>query len=269
MSGHAWFETHAHVCDAKFDSDRAEVLERAFQNGVKTLVEIGEGPAEWDKALQLSDAYAPSVFWALGLHPYYADQLDEKLWARLKQMSTHPRLVAVGEIGLDYAKCSIPPETQKKSLRSMIEFALEIKKPLIIHCRDAYPDLLPLLRTYFQEHKMEKDRPGVIHCFSGDKNEAEELVNMGFFLGIDGPLTYPNSKKLREAVADIPLDHLVLETDCPYLPPQDFRGQRNEPGYIPLIGRFLASLRGISEEELASTLTRNSFSLFRLKPLSN
>jgi TatD DNase family protein len=173
-------------------------------------------------------------------------------------------------VGLDYAKCPLAPEIQKKTFTAAIELSLQVNKPLIVHCRNAYSDLLPILRRFFTRHSRESgnDRsPGVIHCFSGNKEEAHELISMGFYLGVDGPITYPNSDALRAALADCPLESLVLETDSPYLPPQTHRGQRNEPSHLPAIGKYVAMLRRQPVGEVAAILTANSVKLFRLNRL--
>jgi TatD DNase family protein len=255
-----WFETHAHLSDSKFDSDRDQVIERAFASGLSTIVEIADGPEEWPKAQALAERYPGKIWWAAGLHPYYADKSSPALWAALKKISKHTQFVAIGEVGLDYAKCPIPPSDQQKAFRSGIELALEIDTPLIIHCREAYNDLMPILREHFKGGRC----PGVVHCFSGNGENAAELVEMGFYLGVDGPITYPNAKSLREALEKIPASSLVLETDSPYLPPQPHRGQRNEPSYLPQIGTHLASLRGNLVANFAETTSENGRRLFRL-----
>jgi len=258
-----WFETHAHLSDPKFDADRFEVVERAFAAGLSAIVEIADGPAEWSKAKTLAERFPGKMWWAAGLHPYFADLSAPELWGELKEHSTHRQFVAIGEIGLDYAKCPIAPLDQQRAFEHGINLSLETGKPMIVHCRDAYQDLMPMLRRHFQSSEK---CPGVIHCFSGNRENAEELIGMGFYLGVDGPITYPNAKGLREALASIPAERLVLETDSPYLPPQTHRGQRNEPSYLPLIGHHLAALLKIGEARLAEITVRNSARLFLLNP---
>ena len=259
----AWFETHAHLSDPKFDADRPQTIERAFSAGLSGIIEIADGPAEWPKAQKLAEQYPGKMWWAAGLHPYYADQSSPALWRDLKELTKHPQFVAIGEIGLDYAKCPIPRAEQQKAFRLGIELSLETEKPLVVHCRDAYADLMPLLREFFS--KPGPISPGVVHCFSGDRENASDLIKMGFYLGVDGPITYPNAKGLREALGAVSADALVLETDSPYLPPQTHRGQRNEPSYLPFVGRHLADLCKQSPQQLAATTLKNSRALFRLK----
>lgn len=261
-----WFDTHAHLSDAQFDLDRKEVVERALKAGVTTLVEIGDGPEEWSQAQSLADSYPKSVYWAAGLHPYYADQASTRVWDGLKRCAGHPRFVALGEVGLDYAKCTIQKDKQISTFKQALQISQEINKPLIIHCREAFYDLIPILQEFFGQGKKSTDSPGVIHCFSGGRNEAQTLVQLGFFLGVDGPITYPKSQALRDTLACVNLDRLVLETDSPYLPPQTHRGKRNEPFHIPAIGQVLAQIKGAAPAQVADQTRKNSFALFQLKP---
>src|SRR5436190_11752465 len=169
-----WFETHAHLSDLKFDVDRDLAIERAFAAGVKRIVEIADGPDEWEKARALSELYPGKIWWAAGLHPYYADQGSASVFNQLRDLSRHPQFVGLGEVGLDYAKCKIPADVQKNTLRSALLLASEINKPLIIHCRDAFSDLLSEFRLVFKKNPTRS--PGVVHCFSGGTAEAKELI---------------------------------------------------------------------------------------------
>jgi TatD DNase family protein len=258
-----WFETHAHLSDPKFDADRDEVIKRAFEGGIDTIVEIADGPLEWEKAKTLAERYPKKMWWAAGIHPYFSDQGTAENLNTLKSFASHPQFVAIGEVGLDYAKCPISPDVQKKTFEATIEISFEVKKPLIIHCRDAYADLHPILKRFLSKPRSDAS-PGVIHCFSGNSDDAKQLIEMGFYLGVDGPVTYPNANALRLALSSVPLDKLVLETDSPYLPPQSYRGQRNEPSYLPLIGQHLAHLRNNAVDQFSQILRQNSTRLFRL-----
>ncbi len=258
-----WFETHAHLCDPKFDSDRDSTVERAFSNGIEKIIEIADGPAEWDKARSLAEKYRGKIWWAAGLHPYYADQGTADVFKRLKDLVSHPQFVAIGEVGLDFAKCDIPRDVQHRALRSALQLARDVQKPLIIHCREAFDELLPVFREWFKG-PLPSLSPGVIHCFSGTAAEAAELIGMGFYLGVDAPITYPKAQSLRDALATVNPNKLVLETDSPYLPPQNHRGQRNEPSYLPLVGEQLAKMKNLAPENLATILRQNSCDLFRL-----
>lgn len=259
-----WFDTHAHLSDSQFDSDREDVVRRAFANGVDRIVEIADGPADWEKARALAEKFAGRIWWAAGLHPYVSDQASAQLFQSLGAMAAHPQFVAIGEVGLDYAKCPVPKDQQARAFVSAIELALDVGKPLVVHCRDAYVDLHPILEPYFGCRPDKSVAPGVVHCFSGNAADAARLVEMGFYLGVDGPVTYPNAKALREALASVPAERLVLETDSPYLPPQTSRGQRNEPGYLPGIAVRLAELKGETPERFAAISSQNAERLFRL-----
>ena len=260
MSG--WFDTHAHLSDAKFDADRDDAIRRAAEAGVDAIVEIADGPDEWPKARSLADRFPDRIDWAAGLHPYYADQGSDALFAQLETLAAHPRFRAVGEIGLDYAKCPIPRDVQIRAFRQALDLALRIDKPVIIHCRDAYADLLPVLEATFGP-RPGGAAPGVVHCFSGTAADAERALRLGFYLGVDAPITYPSAGSLRDALSAVPADRLVLETDAPYLPPQSRRGKRNEPAFLPETGARLAELLSMPLDELRERTTRNARTLFR------
>lgn len=258
------FDTHTHLNDPQFDADRDEVIKRALESGIQHIVEIADEPAQWDKAVALARARPEMVRCALGLHPYYADQFKEELVEALEKKSKLPEVVAAGEFGLDYAKCEIPKDIQMSAMRRMCAAAYDANLPVVLHCRDAYADMTPfLIETY--ENKKNKGRfHGVVHCFSGDADDALEAVELGFALGVDGPVTYPKNDDLRTALYTAGLDHLVLETDSPYLPPQSSRGKRNEPRAVKEIGKMLAEIFGKKEEEIAASTSRNARDLFRL-----
>lgn len=259
-------DTHAHLGDPAFDGDRDEVLTRAGEAGVVTVVEIADSPEEWDRAVALSRARPERVRCSLGLHPYYADRWEEPLGARLLKKASLPEVVAAGEIGLDYARCDHPPDTQKRALLGMLQAADRAGLPVVIHCRAAYDDILPLLRDFYGSRSPRGRFHGVLHCFSGDEKQAAAAVKLGFAIGVDGPVTYPKNDGLRRAVAAAGLDAVVLETDCPYLPPQSSRGKRNEPRAIPEIARAAAAAVGFSPEEAFRVTTRNARDLYGLTP---
>ncbi len=258
------FDTHTHLNDAKFDTDRDAVLERARAEGIGLIVEIADAPDEWDKALALSRARSGLVRCALGLHPYYADQYSDRLGEELIRKAKLPEVIAVGEVGLDYARCEIPKETQKTSLKKMCEAAREAALPVVIHCRDAYEDLMPFLEEFYAEEKPAGRFHGVLHCFAGSADDALDAVGLGFALGVDGPVTYPKNTDLRTALYTAGLENLVLETDSPYLPPQSSRGKRNEPRAVREIAGQLAEIFNKKAEEVAALTTQNARDLFRL-----
>lgn len=259
-----WIDTHAHLGDAQFAPDRQDVLERALSRGVSRLVEIADAPCEWPAALALSRARPAQVRCALGLHPYYADQFSEDLVARLEKSAGLPEVVAVGEIGIDLVKTSISKEVQVAALTRLLTACRDWGKPAVVHCRGAYAELLPVLTKVFNGQAPKGRFWGVVHCFSGSAEDALFCRDLGFALGVDGPVTYPKNDGLRQALRQAGKDCLVLETDSPYLPPQSSRGKRNEPSSIPEIGAALAAALGISPEELALATTRNARELFGL-----
>lgn len=266
------FDTHAHLNDARFDADRSEVLARARAAGVGRVVEIADAPEEWDRALALSRARPEIVRCALGLHPYHADRWEPGLAERLRRKARLPEVVAAGEIGLDYfTKCTVPREVQRRAFSAMLEAADAAELPVVVHCREAYADLLPMLRDFYSG-RAPRGRGGegparfhgVLHCFSGTREEALRCAALGFALGVDGPATYPKNDGLRDALRAAGLEQLVLETDSPFLPPQSARGKRNEPEAVREINAALARVFGRKEEEVAALTTSNARDLFRL-----
>jgi TatD DNase family protein len=260
----SFVDTHAHLGDPQFDADRDAVLARAEMAGVTRLVEIADSPDEWDRAVRLARARPASSRCALGLHPYYADRYDGAFPARLRAaLDAAPEAVAIGEIGLDYAKAQVPRDAQLRAFRALLAAAREWDYPVVIHCRDAYADLVPLLRELFPAPPSGRRFWGVVHCFSGTPDEAEACAALGFALGADGPVTYKKNDALREAFRRAGPGVAVLETDCPYLPPQSARGKRNEPAAIPEIAAKLAEVWGVPLAEAAAATTRNAADLYR------
>ena len=256
------FDTHAHLGDARFDADRAAVLSRALEAGVFRVVEIADSPEEWDIAVALARANPAQVRCALGLHPYYADQFNDPLLSRLGEKLSLPEIVAVGEIGLDYVKAAVGREIQLDAFERILGFCRDAGKPVVIHCRGAYADLRAVLDRLFKGPPSGRRFWGVIHCFSGEESDALLCRDLGFALGVDGPVTYPKNDGLRRTLAAAGLPCLVLETDCPYLPPQSSRGKRNEPAKLPEIAASLAKTCAVSPEELAQITARYGADLF-------
>lgn len=259
-------DTHAHLGDGQFAEDRAETLQRALDAGVGRVVEIADAPSEWDAALALSRARPQQVRCSLGLHPYYADQFNEALLKRLEQKILLPEVVAVGEIGLDYVKAEVGRDVQLRAFETLLAFCRDHKKPAVVHCRGAYEDLRAVLSKLFTAPPAHARFWGVIHCFSGETADAVFCRDLGFALGVDGPVTYPKNDPLRQALRTAGADCLVLETDAPYLPPQSSRGKRNEPAKLPEIAAKLADVCGLPIDELAAITSRNAASLFGLAP---
>jgi len=257
-------DTHVHLGDAQFDSDRDVVIARSLESGVSRLVEIADSPDEWERAIAITRANPSRMRCSLGLHPYYADRFDDGFVARLKAaLASTPEAVAIGEIGLDYAKTDISHDIQRRAFSELLIAGKEWNVPLVIHCRDAYMDLIPMLRDRFTTSPQGRRFWGVVHCFSGTPAEAEACAALGFALGADGPVTYKKNDALREAFRAAGPDVAVLETDCPYLPPQSSRGKRNEPRAIPEIAARLAEVWSLPVEEVARRTTANASALYR------
>ena len=258
------FDTHVHLGDAQFADDRAEVLERAALKGVGTVVEIADSPDDWEAALALSRARPRQVRCSLGLHPYYADRFSEELLVALEAKVKLPEVVAVGEIGLDYVKAQAPKAVQLAAFERLLSACRGWDKPVVVHCRGAYEDLVPLLRKVYPAPPEDHRFWGVVHCFSGTPEEALACAALGFALGADGPVTYPKNEPLRQAFLGAGLGVTVLETDCPYLPPQSSRGKRNEPSAVLEIAQRLAQVFGVGIDEVARRTTKNARALYRL-----
>jgi TatD DNase family protein len=261
------FDTHAHLTDERFDADREDVLKRAKENGVISVVEIADSPKSIGKARDFCERFTgregfPEIYWAAGFHPHYAAAFSENDFDIMKKSAGEPRCVAVGEIGMDSVKSESTKEEQTQLFKRTFRIALETGKPAVIHCRESETDVLALLKDFLKPGP--KDSPGVIHCFSGSERFAQDALELGFYIGVDGPVTYPNAKSLREVLKTVPLDRLVLETDAPYLPPQSYRGKRNEPAYLGPIAEGLAMLFGKSRDEIERITTENAKKLYRI-----
>ncbi|MDR2811838.1 MAG: TatD family hydrolase [Endomicrobium sp.] len=251
-------DTHAHLSDEKFDKDRNVVIERAFNAGVKKVVEISCEPQYWDKALELSKY--DNIFVAFGIHPNYVEKVSAKDYKKLELFIQEKKCVAVGEIGLDYHYDSLKQTAvlQKEFFATQIKFAAKFNKPVVIHSREANEDVLSILKSLKIIPK------GVIHCFSGTPQQAKEFIDLGFLIGIDGPVTYKKSESLKQTVLETELSNLLIETDCPYLSPQKYRGQRNEPSYVVETLKEIAAIKNILFEEASKITSQNAVKLFNL-----
>jgi len=249
-------DSHAHLDDRAFDADRAEALERARQAGVSLLLAIGsgDGPPDLEAALRLAEAI-PWVYATVGVHPHEASKGDRAALQKLAALCRRPQVLAVGEIGLDYHYDHSPREAQREVFAAQLEIAAQAGKPVVIHTREAWPDTMALLRE-------RPPRAGIMHCFTGDYEQAREALDLGFHISFAGILTFPKARELRETAARLPLDRLLIETDSPYLAPVPYRGRRNEPAWVVETARALAAARGISMEEVAAATSSNFSGLF-------
>lgn len=216
-------DSHTHLDDPQFDKDREAVIEKAFQNGISYLISVGTGVESSQKAVELAVRY-PQIYASVGVHPHEASGATDETFNLLSGLGKQEKVVAIGETGLDYYKNISPWKKQKEVFRESIKLAHRLCLPVILHIREAYDDALSLL---WEEKAQEVG--GVFHCFSASEKEVKEILELGFFISIAGQVTYPNAKKLREIVKRIPIEKLLLETDCPYLAPQDKRGKEMSP----------------------------------------
>ncbi|MBI3269629.1 MAG: TatD family hydrolase [Planctomycetes bacterium] len=253
-----WFDTHAHLDFEELFAELDAVVERARAAGVEDIVTIGTHAAANRRTLEIARRF-PRVYAAVGIHPHDAKAAGEDGWSEFEALARDPRVVAIGETGLDYAKEYSPREDQFRVFRRQLELAQAIGKPVILHCRNAFDDCLALIR----EVRTPPVR-GIVHCFSGDAAVAASFLELGFHVSFAGPLTYPKSDRLREAAASVPLDRILIETDCPFLAPQPRRGKRNEPAYVVHTGEELARVRGLPAAEVAARTTENARRLFGL-----
>lgn len=249
------FDTHSHYDDEKFNPDRDELLSALPSRGVSFAVSCGCDPESSEFNRRLAEKY-DYIYFAAGFHPenlegFSLDDLD-----KIKKLAKHEKCVAIGEIGLDYHWMSSTKEIQKSFFEAQLDLAKELDMPVIVHDRDAHGDTLEILK---------RAKPkGVLHCFSGSKESAREIISLGMYIGINGVATFKNARKSLEVVREIPLDRLVLETDCPYLAPEPFRGKRNDSSYIEFIAQRLAEVIGIAEQELVNITHENAKRLYNM-----
>ena len=251
------FDTHAHLDDRAFDEDRAELLAALPEQGLALVMNPGCSLASSRSAVALANAH-DYIYAAVGSHPDVADEVNEEVLEEYRTLcKQNPKVRAIGEIGLDYYYEDIPRETQLKAFRMQMELARELDLPVIVHERDAHEDGMNVVRAF-------PDVKGVFHCYSGSAEMARQLVNEGWYIGFTGVLTFKNARKAVEVAASIPLDRIVLETDCPYMAPVPFRGKRNDPGKLVHMAEKLAEIRGLSVDEIHRITTENGRRLYRI-----
>jgi len=259
-----WLDSHCHVTADRFDEDRAQVLARAREARVDTLVAIGSGYgiAGNAAAAKLADA-EPRVFAAVGVHPHEASELDDAGRAEVRRLLEHPKVVAVGECGLDYHYMNSPAAVQRSVFAEQVALARELGYPVVIHVRGDDPNAYDeLLEIWVEQGRGELE--GVLHCYTGSLPFARRALKEGFYVSFSGILTFKGSDDLREVAAGLPLERLMVETDAPFLAPEGHRGRRNEPAWVPAVGETLAGLHGVPVEEVARATTANARRLFRL-----
>ena len=283
------FDVHTHTQFAAFEKDYKEVIDRALKNSV-ALVNVGTQKHTSLKAVEIAEQYSDGVYAAVGLHPIHTEDSfhdskelgasfsnsgftsrhEEFDYEYYKKLAENPKTVAIGECGLDYYR--LEPETKQKQFKvfeAQIDLAAEVKKPLMIHCRQAFPDLINILQA--NSYKLKADNPGIIHFFSGSKENAAELLRLGFSFSFGGVITFPpkadqppaDTKDCDEVMKYLPMENIVLETDAPYVAPVPYRGKRNEPSYIIEVAKKIAEIKNISFEKTADITTRNALRIFK------
>ena len=251
-------DSHAHIHFKDFQGELDAVIARAREAGVERIVNIGTDPASSREVVGIAEKH-PEIFAAVGVHPHDAAKMregDQDL-RELAELARHPKVVGLGEVGLDYYYEHSPREVQQARLRDLVRLAREVKKPLIIHCRDAMEDCLRIL-----DAEDGWKGGGVFHCYTGDFATAERIVNKGFYISISGIITFKKSHELQEVARLLPLDRILIETDAPFLAPVPYRGKRNEPAYVVYVAKKLAELRGIEIREIEEAISRNVRELF-------
>ena len=260
-------DTHTHLDDAKYDGDREAMIARAREAGVEAFITIGCDLATSRAAVALAEQY-PFVYASIGVHPHEVRHIGDDWYDEFRRLAQHPKVVAYGEIGLDYHYNYSPPKLQRERFREQILLARELQLPVVIHTREAQEDTIAIMK----EENADK-AGGVFHCFTGDAWLARDGLDLGFHLSFSGVVTFPNATVLREIARTVPLDRMLIETDCPYLTPAPHRGKRNEPAYVRLVAETIATVKSaeapVSAEEIGRITTANARRLFKLpEPVS-
>ena len=250
------FDTHAHLNDRAFAEDQDSLILSLQDAGTGLVMNAGCDVKSSREVIALAEKY-PFLYAAVGSHPDSADEVNEEVLDIYRTLCKHEKVKAIGEIGLDYHYEDIPREIQQKTFRLQMELAREVNLPVIVHERDAHQDGLAIVKEF-------PEVTGVFHCFSGSAELARQLVDLGWYIGFTGVLTFKNARRAIEAACAIPIDRIVLETDCPYMAPEPFRGKRNHPGYLYRMAEKLAEIRGLSVEEIHTITTENGKRLYRL-----
>jgi TatD DNase family protein len=253
------FDTHVHLNDDQFNDDLEEVIDRAKAAGVEHMVVVGFNRETIEKALRLADDY-DFLYASVGWHPVDAIDMTEEDLKWIEEKAQHPKVVAYGEIGLDYHWDKSPKDIQQEVFRKQIRLAKRLQLPLIIHNRDAAEDVMHILKE-----EDAKEIGGIMHCFSGSAEMAKQCLDINFYISLGGPVTFKNAKKPKKVAVEVPLDKLLIETDCPYLAPHPYRGKRNEPAYVKLVAEQIAELKGLAYEEVAKATTENAKRLFGIQ----
>ncbi|MFD2045586.1 TatD family hydrolase [Ornithinibacillus salinisoli] len=253
------FDTHVHVNARQFIEDRDEVIQRAFDTGVKYMVVVGFDRETIPLAIEIAEQY-DTIYAAVGWHPVDAIDMKDEDLAWIEELSSHPKVVAIGEMGLDYHWDKSPKEIQKEVFRKQIRLAKKVNMPIIIHNREATEDIIEIL-----QEEDAKEVGGIMHCYNDSISYVQACLEMNFYISLGGPVTFKNAPLPKEVAASVPLNRLLVETDAPFLAPHPNRGKRNEPAYVKLVAEKIAELRGLSFDEISKNTTDNAFTLFGIK----
>lgn len=253
------FDTHTHYDDNRFNEDRHEVIERVHEEGVSYLVNASSNMNSVKMGLDLTKKY-PFIYTAVGIHPHHADEVTDETLELLYELACCDKVVGIGEIGLDYYYNFSPKEVQKKAFSKQINIAKELLLPIIVHNRDSHEDTLKIIKN-----EKAKKVGGVFHCYSGSAEMVKEILDNDFYISFAGPITFKNSKKAPKVISCVPTDRLLVETDCPYLTPEPFRGKRNDSRYIKYIIKKMAEIKGFTYEEMAVITRENAKKLFKIE----
>jgi TatD DNase family protein len=266
-----FIDSHAHLEGRQFASDRAEVIARARDAGVSHIVAIGngDGPANFDCGIRLAEEY-DFVYATIGIHPHEARLADQAAFDRMAQLARHPKIIAWGEIGLDYFYDHSPRELQREVFSKQMELAAAAKLPIVIHCRpsdgsdDAWDDCLGMIHDQWAPTGL----GGILHCFTGNRTQARRALDMAFMISFAGNVTFPKAQRIRDVALEVPLDRMLIETDSPYLAPVPHRGKRNEPAFVLETARQLGDLRGLSRDQIGDQTSRNFYNFFKSAEIS-
>lgn len=252
----ALVDTHAHLDGKRFSDDLDTVIQRAGDSGVNTIITVGcDLDSSW-ASIDLARRY-PNIYATVGVHPHYSAEINSESLRQFEHLAGHEKVVAIGEIGLDYYRNRCPHDVQQQAFRQQIQLARRCKLPIVVHDRDAHADVMEILN--------EEDAAqigGVLHCFSGDLAMAQQCIELGFYLSFTGTITYPKNDEIREVIRQIPIERILVETDCPYLAPQQWRGKRNEPAYVVKTAETIAEIKGLSLTDIARITSLNAQRLF-------
>lgn len=253
------FDSHAHYDNEKFDEDRDEIINNAFKSGVKYILNPSSSPESIQRCVDISNKY-PHIFAAVGIHPHDASQINEDILLKIEDLTKEVKVVAIGEIGLDYHYDFSPRELQKKYFEAQIEIAKKVNLPIIVHNRDASEDSLKLIKQ-----TNAKNVGGVFHCFSGSLEIAKTLLHNNFYISFGGPITFKNAKKSSEIIKEIPLNRILIETDAPYLSPEPFRGKRNNSALVIHVAEKIAQIKEVALDLVITKTCQNALELFNIK----